>query len=208
MWETVRIVKKLMPKYVIWENVPNVLSDKHVHNFEKYLSTLADLGYASAWKLLNSKDYGVPQNRNRLFVVSVLGGRTKYETTNLFGEHERILDFDFPKPIPLLKRLKDVLEDEVDDKFYLSDKALRYITDEKRLDNHWTDINPDVAIPLTAKGQGNWTGSFIGDYQEEEYDTLKIKEATSTGYAEAHDGDSVNLAYPNSKTRRGRVGGE
>ena len=124
MWETVRIVNKLKPKYVIWENVKNVVSDVHWHNFEKYLNAMASMGYASAWKVLNAKDYGVPQNRERVFVVSVMNGRTVYETMNLFGDSEKKLDFEFPEPFPLKRKLKDILEEDVDEKYYLSNVAV------------------------------------------------------------------------------------
>jgi len=120
MWETVRIVNKLKPKYVVWENVRNVISETHWHNFEKYLNAMASMGYASAWQVLNAKDYGVPQNRERVFVVSVLNGRTVYEAMNLFGDSEKKLDFEFPKPFPLTKKLKDILEENVDEKYFIS----------------------------------------------------------------------------------------
>ncbi|MBR6515887.1 MAG: DNA cytosine methyltransferase [Bacilli bacterium] len=71
MYETVRIVNKLNPKYVVWENVKNVLSKTHKHNFDKYIKYLSDLGYNNYWKVLNAKDYGIPQNRERIFVVSI-----------------------------------------------------------------------------------------------------------------------------------------
>ena len=108
IWNTVEIIKHCKPKYVIWENVKNVLSKKHKHNFDKYLKTLELLGYTNYWKVLNAKDYGVPQNRERVFVVSILGEHKPYE---------------FPKPIKLEKRLKDILEIEIDDKYYLSEKV-------------------------------------------------------------------------------------
>lgn len=164
MWETVRIVNKLKPKYVVWENVRNVISETHWHNFEKYLNAMASMGYASSWQVLNAKDYGVPQNRERVFVVSVLNGRTVYEAMNLFGDSEKKLDFEFPKPFPLTKKLKDVLEDDVDEKYFLSDKGIQYVTNEKRI-NNYTDLDGDVAITITAKGQNNWTGSFITEQE-------------------------------------------
>lgn len=88
----------------------------------------------------------------------------------------------------------DMLEKNVPDKYTLSDKAVKYITAEKRLKNNWTNINPDVAITLTAKGQNNWTGSFI-----------RIREATKKGYDEAYEGDGLNLSFMNGTSRRGRV---
>lgn len=108
LYETVRIVENLMPKYVIWENVKNLISKKHKHNFEAYLKRMEELGYKNYYKVLNAKDYGVPQNRERIFTVSILGGG----------------DFKFPEPIELVKKLKDVLEENVDEKYYVSTKQL------------------------------------------------------------------------------------
>ena len=108
MYETLRIVEKLRPKYVIWENVKNLLSKKHRHNFDAYLDAMADLGYASNYQVLNAKDYGIPQNRERVFTVSIRKDIYK--------------GYFFPAPQPLTKRLKDMLEDEVDEKYYLSDE--------------------------------------------------------------------------------------
>lgn len=73
MWYAVEIVKHCKPKYVIWENVKNVLSKKHKHNFEQYLKDLEDLGYTSYYKVLNAKDFGIPQNRERIYCISILG---------------------------------------------------------------------------------------------------------------------------------------
>jgi DNA (cytosine-5)-methyltransferase 1 len=71
MYETIRIVEKLKPKYVIWENVKNLISKKHIHNFNAYIEALNELGYKSYYKVLNAKDYGIPQNRERVFTVSI-----------------------------------------------------------------------------------------------------------------------------------------
>jgi DNA (cytosine-5)-methyltransferase 1 len=106
MWETVRIVTKLKPKYVIWENVKNVLSAKHKHNFDAYIEKMRELGYTSYYQVMNAKDYGVPQNRERIFIVSILGES----------------NFTFPEKQPLKLHLKDVLQDDVDEKYYLPDE--------------------------------------------------------------------------------------
>lgn len=108
MYETLRIVEKLKPKYVIWENVKNLLSKKHRHNFDAYLEAMDKLGYKSKYKVLNAKDFGVPQNRERVFTVSIRKDMDK--------------EFEFPEPMPLTIRLKDILEPEVDEKYYLSDE--------------------------------------------------------------------------------------
>lgn len=105
MWNSVEIIRRIKPKYVIWENVKNVLSAKHRHNFDQYLEALNDIGYTSYYEVLNSKDYGVPQNRERIFCVSILGEHTEYE---------------FPLPTGETVRLKDILEDEVDEKYYIN----------------------------------------------------------------------------------------
>lgn len=112
MFETIRIVEKLKPTYVVWENVKNVLSKKHKPTFQKYLDYMEDLGYANFYKVLNAKDYGVPQNRERVFVVSC----------NLEG-----FNYEFPLPMKLEKCLADLLEDEVDEKYYLSEKNMEWL---------------------------------------------------------------------------------
>lgn len=110
MYETLRIVEKLKPKYVIWENVKNLLSKKHRHNFDSYLEVMEKLGYQNYYQVLNAKHYGVPQNRERVFTVSILDG----------GKYL------FPEPVPLEKKLKDVLEKDVDEKYYISDAMMDY----------------------------------------------------------------------------------
>ena len=137
MWNTVEIIKYCKPKYVIWENVKNVLSKKHKHNFDKYLKTLELLGYTNYWKVLNAKDYGVPQNRERVFVVSILGEHKPYE---------------FPKPIKLEKRLKDILEIEIDDKYYLSEKIQKRFKQTK-IDNGENSIIGTTAPEFRTIGQ-------------------------------------------------------
>ena len=112
MYESLRIIKKIKPKYVVWENVANLLSDKHKHNFNNYLTRMKEIGYKNYYRVLNSADFNVPQHRERVFTVSI---RNDLDTR-----------FTFPKPIPLTKFLKDVLEENVDEKYYISDK---YITD-------------------------------------------------------------------------------
>ena len=71
MYETIRIVEKLKPKYVIWENVKNLLSKKHKHNFDTYLQVMESLGYKNHYQVLKASDYGVPQERERVFTISI-----------------------------------------------------------------------------------------------------------------------------------------
>lgn len=114
MYETIRIVGKIRPKYVLWENVKNLLSKKHKHNFDAYIETMNVLGYNSYYQVLDAKDYGVPQHRERVFTVSI---RKDIDKGN----------FKFPEKEELRLRLKDMLEDEVDEKYYLSGEQVKRI---------------------------------------------------------------------------------
>lgn len=97
MYENIRIIKELKPKYVIWENVKNLLSKKHIHNFNAYLEIMENLGYKNYYKVLNSKDYGVPQFRERIFTISI--------------RNDIDLDFEFPQKEILNKTWKDFVGD-------------------------------------------------------------------------------------------------
>lgn len=110
MWCTVDIVEAVKPKYVIWENVKNLLSAKNRHNFDGYLEIMDRLGYNSYYKVLNAKNFGIPQNRERVFTVSV---RKDIDT-----------GYEFPEGFELKLKLKDILEESVDEKYYLSDKLI------------------------------------------------------------------------------------
>ena len=107
LYECKRIIEHCKPKYLLLENVKNLVGKKFKPQFDEWLDYLETLGYTNYWQVLNAKNYGVPQNRERVFVVSIL------------GEHE---PYKFPKPIPLDKCLADMLEDEVDEKYYLSEE--------------------------------------------------------------------------------------
>lgn len=106
LWECRKIIKYKKPKYLMLENVKALLSNRNKSQFDKWLSTLANLGYNSYYKILNAKDYDIPQNRERVFVISI---------------RKDIDDgaFKFQQPFPLQSRLGDVLESNVDNKYYL-----------------------------------------------------------------------------------------
>ena len=133
MWETVRIISDIKPKIIIWENVKNVLSKNHKHNFDAYTEQLDESNYNSYYKILNSRDYGIPQNRERIFVVSI----RKDVDTGMF---------QFPQGFPLKLKLKDMLDDEVDEKYFLSDtqinsiKTSTYTQNQRRIqEKDWCD---------------------------------------------------------------------
>lgn len=106
LWECQKVIAVKKPKYLLLENVKNLVGKRHKPNFDKWLEWLEEQGYTNYWEVLNAKHYGVPQNRERVFVVSIL------------GEHE---PYEFPKPAEFDSRLKDVLDEEVDEKFYLTE---------------------------------------------------------------------------------------
>lgn len=112
LWENIRLLKKAkddgtLPKYLMFENVKNLVSKKFIDDFNNLLEVLDELGFNSYWKVLNAKDCGVPQNRERVFVISI---RKDIDNGT----------YDFPKPFDTGIRLKDVLDKNVDEKYYLS----------------------------------------------------------------------------------------
>lgn len=146
LWECTKIIEIKRPKYILFENVAALVSSKFVKGFNKWQSRLESFGYSNFAQLINSKDMGVPQNRLRIYMVSIL--RT---------EDDPNPTFHFPKPFPLTKKLKDVLEEHVDEKYYLSDKMLEYFKRVNDDDSHGHDFKPkdgeDTAFTLrTAPG--------------------------------------------------------
>lgn len=228
-FEGYRILKDVMPKVSIIENVKNLTSKRFREKFVKILKDIEDAGYNNYWRVLNAKDYGVPQNRERVFVVSIRKDIDKYS-------------FKFPDKQFLKIRLKDLLEDNVEEKYYLSEKAIG------RLIRHSNKIiskkeNPNVSSCLLAGyfKMGARDEQYIKDdkvrriagvFDSEEkqhqagsiYDEkglaptltsasggniqphILVNEGTKQGYTKAVDGDSINVAYPNNIKKRGRVG--
>lgn len=223
------ILKEKRPKISIIENVKNLTSKRFKDKFEEILDGIEELGYKNYWKVLNAKDYGTPQNRERVFIISI--------------RNDVNLDFKFPEPIPLELKLKDILEDKVDEKYYLTEQGIgRLIKKENKLVKECN--NPNVSACLIAGYyKMGYNNQYISDKVERVgglYDTKEekhqagsiynenglsptltamknggdkqpfvlVNEGTKKGYTEAYEGDSINYSYPNSKTKRGRVGKE
>lgn len=219
MYETIRIVEKLKPKYVVWENVKNLLSNKHRHNFDAYLQTMKQLGYNNHYQVLNAKDYLTPQNRERVFTISIRNDIDK--------------DFHFPEKQPLKLRLKDLLDKEVDEKYYLSDtqvnriKTSSFMQEQKRIqEKDWCDtlcardwkdpkcveVNRLYGIfdneqskhqagsVYDANGLSPTLDTMQGGWRQP---CIQIKNATKQGYLEAHDGDGCCIT--NIDKKRGTV---
>lgn len=162
-FELVRATKQIKPQILLFENVKNLLSHNKGKTFETILYTLDELGYDVEWQLLNSKNYGVPQHRERVFIIG-----------HLRGERGR-------KVFPIRSSYKQT-----------------------------PNRNGKSTNTITARyGEAQSNGSYvIENKQKKNVDnlTILVKEATVKGYSVAHLGDSINLEYPDSKTRRGRVG--
>jgi len=112
LWECRKVIKGKKPKYLLFENVKNLVGVKHKENFDKWLEWLEEQGYNNYWEVLNAKDYGIPQNRERVFVISI---RKDVDDGK----------FSFEEPRELKLRLKDLLEDEVDENFYYSEERTK-----------------------------------------------------------------------------------
>lgn len=129
LWEVERLLNEVdnLPQLLLMENVPQVHSKKNKPDFEEWINFLENKGYSNYWKDLNAKDYGVAQNRNRCFMVSILGDYS----------------FTFPEPQPLTKRMIDYLEDSVDEKYYIDNEKSSALI-KKLTDNGTLSINRET----------------------------------------------------------------
>lgn len=207
-FEIARFASILKPKYLFLENVKGLLNHDKGDTFEVILSALDELGYDVEWQVLNSKDFGVPQNRERVFIIGHLRGECGRKIFPIGGNGATI-DCEWPK----IKKVGNIRK-----------KGKSQSRDVVSIDS----LAPTLCNTTTQKDPlkillaGNLPGSHEqngrvydvngisptlntmqgGDRQPK----IRVREATKQGYAEASVGDSVNLSHPNSKTRRGRVG--
>lgn len=163
IWNVRDAVKAKHPRFLCLENVEAMISSKFIGMFNLWQSELEKLGYANFAQVLNSRDYGVPQNRARIFLVSIL--RT---------EDDPEPKFYFPKPFPLTKRLKDVLEENVDEKYFLSDERIQGLFDSTEKESERGNgfafkpqdgNNPAHAIKTTEGSRK--TDNYLFDFGDE-----------------------------------------
>lgn len=193
------------PRYFIFENVKGLLSDDNGKTFQEWINMLAgksingapiifphenSVPYHLYWKVLNAKHFGVPQNRERVFLIGI-----RDDADN---------NFQFPKEFYLIKRLKDVLEHEVDNKYFLSEKTIESMTlrtEKKKLQGCGFAFKPknknEIGNSITTRAGLRMCDNF-----------MLIKSVTLKGYEIANENDSINFSVPNSETRKGRVGKE
>ena len=211
-FEIARFASILRPKYLFLENVKGLLNHENGVTFETIISTLDELGYNVEWQVLNSKNFGVPQNRERVFII---GHFRRERTRNVFpisGESEQS-DHQPPKieiigntknPNGTSKGTKSVVYGSGGVVGTLT--ATDYKEPKQVAIKQFGILQPNFnqcGVVYETDGIAPTIRAYQGGGLEPK---IRVKEATSKGYAEAEVGDSVNLSHPNSKTRRGRVG--
>ena len=158
-YEYARLVKEIQPKVFIYENVRAILSNDNGRTWDTITKVFTDLNYNWSYQILNARDYGIPQNRERVFVV---GFRNDIKLAK---------QFEFPKPIELTTTMKDFLLDNVSGKYYLPTKGVDFVTSDKNLTKRYTQIDGDVALCQKKNQQFNWHGDFV--FEEENLDKEK-----------------------------------
>ncbi|MBO7715164.1 MAG: DNA cytosine methyltransferase [Methanobrevibacter sp.] len=200
LWEVERILNELnsnththtqsstLPQVLLMENVPEVIGVGNVQHFNKWLDKLESLGYTNHFQILNGKDYGIPQNRRRVFMVSILGDYA----------------YDFPIKLKLKYRLKDFLEKQVDEKYYLSDKMIEFFTynneKQKESGNGFksetisADDDQASAKTITTRNGSRMDDNFVADKGCEQVGNM--------GYYNHEQSDRVYGAQPCAPTLR------
>lgn len=211
-FEIARFASILRPKYLFLENVRGLLNHDGGATFETIIRTLDELGYDVEWQVLNSKNFGVPQNRERVFIIGHLRGECTRSVFPISGESEQS-DHQPPKieiigntrnPNGTSKGTKSVVYGSGGVVGTLT--ATDYKEPKQVAIKQFGILQPNFnqcGVVYETDGIAPTIRAYQGGGLEPK---IRVKEATSKGYAEAEVGDSVNLSHPNSKTRRGRVG--
>lgn len=166
-YDFARIVNETQPKVFIFENVKGLTNHDNGNTFKVVQDVFHDLGYKIHSKILNSKDYGVPQNRERIFVI---------------GFKDNSIDFQFPCKIALERTMQDFLEDYTISKYYLKEKGIKFVTSSKNKLKRYTQINGKVMLCQKANQQFNWHGDFIfelakdNNFDEFVFDVTEVEE--------------------------------
>lgn len=154
IYQFVRLVKEIQPKIFIYENVKGLLNHGQSETWKTLKKALDKTKYKIYVKVLNAKDYGIPQNRERMFVIGF-----KKETP-----------FEFPKPVELKLAMQDFLEDNPQSKYFLPEKGIAFVTREDMLKKSYTQINGEIALCQTRNQQFNWHGDFIMEFPKNAVD--------------------------------------
>lgn len=235
-FDIARIASEKQPSALLLENVKGLVNHDKGNTLDLMVRTLNDIGYVVDFDVLNSKYFGVPQNRERIFIVAIRKDlinaesfseeATKGQTIvpkgkRRIGEWANVFNFDWPDQSEVTTRLRDILEPEVDEKYYLDEeKTARLVAQLDERDKEeapsvihniyggFKESKPrifkEVSPTVRTSAGGGHLPSLLEDTTQEE--GIPIREATTKGYAVAAEGDAVNFQFPESKTRRGRVG--
>jgi len=152
-YEFARMVKESQPNVFIFENVKGLINHDSGNTFETIKATFDELGYKYFYQVLNAKKYGIPQHRERIFVI---------------GFKDKSVHFNFPEPIELEHKMQDFLEDFTDSKYYLKEKGVKFVTSSKNRNKRYTQINGEIALCQKANQQFNWHGDFVFEEHFEE----------------------------------------
>ena len=187
------MVKEKRPLYLFLENVVGLLSHDRGRTFGVILSTLYDLGYHVEWTVLNSKHFGVPQSRRRLFLIGYLDPRCAGKILPVFGTDA--------------KALVQIVHGRLGKRVYAS-AGIACTQDTSRQSGlYFVDLTKgDPKITANARCLHTRQDGSLTNFKGQNSGVLYIKEATKKGYKEAHEGDSIDLGFAGSNTRRGRVG--
>lgn len=155
-YDFARVIDECKPKVFIYENVKGLINHDGGRTWEVVQDVFYNLGYEIYSKVLNSRDFGIPQNRERIFVV---------------GFKDNNQEFSFPNPITLEATMQDFLEDYIDSKFYLKEKGVKFVTSSRNKKKRYTQINGDIMLCQKANQQFNWHGDFVfEDCELQEFD--------------------------------------
>jgi DNA (cytosine-5)-methyltransferase 1 len=167
-YDFARVIDECRPKVFIFENVRGLLSHDQGKTWRVIQDVFHSLGYRINSQTLNSKDYGIPQHRERIFVV---------------GFRDKKVEFDFPEPIQLETSMQDFLEDYIDSKYYLRSKGIKFVTSSKNRMKRYTQIDGEIALCQKANQQFNWHGDFVFEgvtnqmeFDEFVFDVNKVEE--------------------------------
>ena len=207
-YEIARAAKEIKPRYLFLENVRNLLSHDKGKTFTTMLTILDELGYDAEWQVLNSKNFGVPQNRERVFIVGHLRGECTSRVFPIGGENK---ESNREPKIKILGNVKNPNCSSKGTRSLVHDKngIVEALTATDYKEPKKVAINFPKILQIGRgfnKGGVHNIAPTITKNSYQENNFLSIKEATKKGYSIASVGDSVNLSHPNSKTRRGRVG--
>ena len=154
IFEFIRVIKECNPKMFIFENVKGLTTHDSGKTFDYVLSKFKELNYNISYNILKAADYGIPQSRQRLFLIGI-------------NKHNSNITINFPPPkLELTLKMQDLLEDNVDTQYYLQQKGQEFAVKDSNLTKKYTQINGEIALCQKKNQQFNWHGDFVFEYRD------------------------------------------